>query len=172
MGKTDETICPGDDVVTVIDIKAKDNRIIPAGMDPSKILYDLSFTGSEASPEVSFKVDNPFDFPVDMFVQYHIKVEGSKSGALDPACDGNLMEPACNPNATPIKAGCIKSETDFTIMSVFFISENALFGLGSTAVTPYDCCPIPPARKNKPIIEYTFKILCECPTTSRNLRGS
>lgn len=172
MGETDETICPGDDVVTVIDIKAQNNRIIPATLDPSKILYDLRFTGSEASPEVSFKVDNPFDFAVDMFVQYHTKVEGSTAGALDPACDGSLMEPACNPRATPIKAGCIKSDVDFTIMSVFFISDNTLFGTGSTAVTPYECCPIPPGHLKKPIIEYTFKILCECPSTSRNLRGS
>ncbi len=169
MGHTDSTICPNEDVVTVVSINAENNRIIPENLDPSSIFYDLSFVGTESAPEVSFKIDNPFDFEVDMYIQYHYKAVGSSNGALDPACDGNIKEPGCNPSATTITAGCIHSETPFTIVSIFFVSNDPLFGTGSAKVTPYECCPIPDEDMNKPMIQYTFKLLCGCPTTSRQL---
>jgi len=170
MGKVDTTICPFIDAVDVIEIKADNNRIIPENLDPSSIFYDLKFVGTAEAPEVSFKIDNPFDFEVDMYIQYHSKAKASTSGALDPACVGRLEEPACNPSATSITAGCIKgSTTPFTLVSVFFISENSLFGDGSSEVTPYECCPIPSSDLQLPIIQYTFKVLCECPVTSRQL---
>jgi hypothetical protein len=103
MGETDETICPSYDAVTVLGIKTGSSSVVN-NLDPSSLFYDLKFLGTDASPEVSFKIDSPFDFATDMYIQYHEKVVGSTSGALDPACVGKPNEPGCNPSATSITA--------------------------------------------------------------------
>ena len=176
MGKTESTICPSNGIISTLQVKSENNKVIPSNLDPSSIFYDLAFSGTAAAPEVSFKIDSPFDFNVDMFVQYHKKVAGSTAGALDPACATKLQEPGCNPSATPITAGCIKKPDgeSFALVSVYFISSNSMFGTGGgSSVSPYQCCQVPASDAAKPIIEYTFKVLCSCPTSipSRLLRG-
>lgn len=67
MGPTDQTIRPGHEVVTVLDIKSEDNRIVPQTLDPSTIFYNLNITGSRATaPEVSVKID----FDVGIYIPY------------------------------------------------------------------------------------------------------
>jgi hypothetical protein len=176
MGNTDEDVCPFNpefDAVTVLHIKTDNNDIIPEDLDPSSLVYEMAFSGSAAAPEVSFKVNSPFDFDTDFYVQYHTKAIASLSGALDPACDSYISEPGCNAAATKITAGCIEgaSGVPFALVSVFFISEDSMFKNGGDGVSPYECCDIPDADKSKPIIEYSFKVACGCPTTERLLRG-
>lgn len=123
---------------------------------------------------VSFKVDNPFTFNVDMLIQYHFHPKGSTNGGLDTKCVNRLDQPGCVPNNPSITAGCLKvgaGEIPFALVSVIFISNNPLLGQGGTDIVPYECCPIPPEDKTKPKVEYTFKIMCACPTVSRKLRG-
>jgi len=174
-GKTGETICPtgGRNIISTLSVRADDNRIIPVGLDPSELFYDLKFVGTEIAPEVSFKVNNPFEFNVDMMIQHHIRPTGSTRGALDPKCVGRLNEPSCKPLSADVTAGCIRAGNDppFTLVSLFFISENPLFGEGGSGIEPYKCCPIPAEDVGKPIIEYTFKIECACPSIARHLRS-
>jgi len=108
MHGTGSSLCPSNNGVTVKSVKAENNKIVPTDLDPSSIFYELNFTGTEAAPEVTFKLDSPFSFDVGMYIQYSEKVSGSSSGALDPACIGNPVEPGCNPSATSVAAGCIK----------------------------------------------------------------
>lgn len=183
MGDVDTTICPPNsygtvDTVTTLRVKSENNQIIPDDLDPSSIFYDMSFGGTSVAPLVSFKILNPFDFPVDMYIQYHEKAFGSSNGALDAVCVDRPLEPECAPDAPLITAGCIDhpgpNKLDFALVSVFFVSSESIFGLGGQNVDPYECCPIPESDANTPIIEYTFKILCECPpepTSYRQLRG-
>jgi hypothetical protein len=174
MGMTGKTICPTspNGIVTTLGLSTDDDRIIPAGLVPSELLYDLRFFGTDAAPEVSFKVDNPFDFKVNMMVQYHNRPTGSINGALDPNCIGRVNEPACDPTSPAIKAGCRRGHegVPFALVSVFFVSENPLFGNGGSGIQPYKCCPTPAGDLDKPMIEYRFKILCGCPNVARQLR--
>ena len=179
VGDTDSTICPDQDVIVLYGVKSDDNRIVPAGLDPSSIFYDLKFKGNSSSPEVSFKIDNPFDFAVDMLIQYHFHPKGSTKGGLDTNCTSRLNEPGCVPQSPSITAGCLNigggvtagaGVVPFAMVSVIFISDNPSLGSGGTDVEPYECCPIPTGDLTKPMVEYTFKILCACPTTSRKLR--
>jgi hypothetical protein len=168
IGKTDDTICPGYDVVNVLSFKTGQGHIVPVGLDPSSIFYGMSFKGTSLSPEVSFKIDNPFSDSKNMLIQYHKHPTGSTRGALDPACNVLLAEPGCNPTASAITAGCVAHEgkQPFTLITVFFVDDV----LGSSDPSPYECCPIPAADKGKKLIEYTFKVLCSCPV-SPSLRG-
>ena len=170
MGVTEGNLCPGNvDAVSTLEVKAMNNVIIPAGYDPSGMFYNMSIGGvAGVAAEITFKLDSPFEFPADMFVQYHKKAVGSSKGALDPSCDAKLQEPGCNEQATTITAGCIHpvNEPAFALVSVFFISTESLFGSGAADAVPYECCPIPTADQGKPIIEYVFKVLCECPSGS------
>jgi hypothetical protein len=81
-------------------------------------------------------------------------------------------EPSCDPASPDVQAGCIRVGDDcpFSLVSVFFVSENPLFGVGGSGIEPYKCCPIPAGDVDKPMIEYTFKILCGCPNTAQHLR--
>ena len=123
-------------------------------------------------------MNSPFeDFSVDTFIQYHKKAVGSVNGALDPDCIDELAKQNCDTQAVPITAGCYvppDGGTPFTVVTVYFVSSNALFGLGSSTADPYECCPIPELDPvNGPfIIAYEFEILCDCPgeSTSRMLR--
>lgn len=169
MGETDETICPGYDAVGTMAVKTQSGSIYPPRMDPSNMFYDIEFGGTPESPEVSFKLDSPFEYKVDVYVQYHKHPEDSTGGGLDPACIGMPQEASCNPDAPSIKVGCIKPMDDkpaFSLVTIFFRDDQ-----GTTGTVPYACCPVPAADVGKPMIEYTFKVLCECPDgTSRNLR--
>jgi hypothetical protein len=169
MGETDETICPGYDAVGTMAVKTQSGSIYPPLLDPSSMFYDIQFGGTAESPEVSFKLDSPFDNKVDVYVQYHTHPYGSTSGALDPACKGMPQESACNPSAPSTTVGCIKPFDDkpaYSLVTIFFRDDH-----GTTSAVPYECCPVPAVDLGKPMIEYTFKILCECPDgTSRHLR--
>ena len=112
VGSIGETICPtsGRNIISSLSVRAYDNRIIPVGLDPSDLFFDLKFVGTEIAPEVSFKVNNPFDFNVNMMIQHHIRPTGSTRGALDPKCVGRLDEPSCQPVSPDVTAGCIRAE--------------------------------------------------------------
>jgi hypothetical protein len=164
MGETGVTICPEDtDVVKLIE---------SIGVSPPEdqdIIYNLEFLGGN---EISFKIKNPFESNADVYVQYDDKVG---SGAfMDPKCSKDLNVPGCNPdNASTITAGCRTKpgHTSFSIVSIYFVSNDSY--LGSGGATVYKCCHPDPATIETPVVEYTFEIQCECPTTrnGRNLRG-
>jgi len=137
----------------------------PIALDPKDIFYDLQFLGSGVTTEISFKLDNPFDFDVGMFVQYPNRPTGSSHGALETNCVGDPVESACNPASLPIKAGCYSAgvHIPYTLIQVYFISDNPIFGGGGLNVNQYECCPIPAADDDKPIVQYTFRIECGCP---------
>jgi hypothetical protein len=172
MGVTGATLCANDpNSVVLIDIETENDNVIPSGFDVSQIIYDISMSGDTVAPEVTFKVDNPFPFPVDMYVQHHKKV--GSHGAMDPACDKDLQQPGCDLFADAITSACIKpgGETPFSIVSIFFVSTDTSFGAGS-GVEPYVCCDQEASTVGDPIVEYTFKILCACPMDARRrLRG-
>jgi len=167
MGKTGGDICPtsGRNIISTLKVKAERNVSFPVALDPTDFFYDLQFLGSGASTEISFKLDNPFDFSVGMFIQYLNRPTGSTHGALETNCVGDPITSSCNPASLPIKAGCISAgvQVPYTLVSVFFISQNPIFGGGGLNVKPYECCPIPAAEDGKPIVQYTFRIECGCP---------
>lgn len=172
MGATSSTVCmPVDSVKTVTTIELKVGDSTLGISDPTDLIYDISHSGTIDAPQVTFKVDNPFDFDVDMYVQYHEK-KGSK-GAFDPACLKDIQKPGCHTNADAITAACITpaGHTPFSIVSVYFVSTESIFANGTDAKI-YECCNQDANTLDNPVIEYTFEIKCECPMDSRNLRGA
>jgi hypothetical protein len=173
MGATSSTVCtPVDsvDTVTMVEVKVGDST--PGILDPTDLIYDISHTGTSYAPQVTFKMDNPFDFNVDMYVQYHEK-KGSK-GAFDPACLREIQKPGCHTNADTVTAACIApvGRTPFSIVSVYFVSTESIFANGGGAKID-QCCnqEATTLLNDDPVIEYTFEIKCACPMESRNLRG-
>jgi hypothetical protein len=173
MGATSSTVCmPVGSVKTVTMVELKVGDSTPGIPDPTDLIYDISHAGTIDAPLVTFKVDNPFDFDVDMYVQYHEK-KGSK-GAFDPACLKDMQKPGCHTNADTITAACITpaGQTPFTIVSVYFVSTETIFNSGATDAKIYECCNQDESTLPNPVIEYTFEIKCECPMDSRNLRAN
>jgi hypothetical protein len=173
MGVTGATLCANDPTngVVLIDKKTENDIVIPSGYDVSQIIYDISTSGDDVAPEVIFKVNNPFPFPADMYVQHHKRV--GSHGAMDPTCDKELQQPGCDLLADDVTSTCITpgDETPFSIVSIFFVSTDSSFGAGS-GVEPYECCGQEASTVGDPIVEYTFKILCACPMDARRrLRG-
>jgi hypothetical protein len=173
MGVTGATLCDNDqNGVVLIEKKTGNDIVILSGYDVSQIIYDISTSDDNVAPMVTFKVDNPFLFPVDMYVQHHKKV--GSHGAMDPACDKELQQPGCDLLADNITSACITpgTATPFSIVSIFFVSTDSSFGAGS-GVEPYACCDQEASTVGDPIVEYTFKILCACPLVDarRRLRG-
>lgn len=168
-GFNDATICPDKDIISTLAVKVDNGIIVPEGLIPSSLFYNLEFTGTSATPELSFQIDNPFDFEVDILVQFHSRPPEGGGYALDPACEASLNTPDCNPDVADIfTAACPPSrdptKAASTIVSIFFISDNPLLGAGGGSdVQPFECCPIPDEDANKPMIEYTFQVMCECP---------
>jgi hypothetical protein len=176
MGETSSTVClPVGSVKTVTLVELKVGDSTPGIPDPTDLIYDISHAGTIDAPLVTFKVDNPFDFDVDMYVQYHEK-KGSK-GAFDPACHKDMQKPDCPSSAYTVTAACLTPAehtpyfTPFTIVSVYFVSTESIFYNGATDAKIYECCNQDENTLHNPVIEYTFEIKCECPMDSRNLRG-
>jgi hypothetical protein len=170
MSKTGDTVCPNDtEAVVLIGTKTEGGSVVPSGSHIDDIIYDISFSGDSIAPEVSFKVNNPFSVPVDMYVEHDKKV--GSLGAKDPSCSKDLDLGPCKTDALDITAACMRpsNELSFAVVSVYFVSTEACFGEGSDATGPFVCCEQPESTKGDPFVKYTFKILCECPVTSRRL---
>jgi hypothetical protein len=169
MGKTSDTICPGTEGVVLIGSKTEGGSAIPSGSHVEDIIYNLSFSGDSNAPEVSFKVDNPFNFNVDTYVEHEIKV--GSLGAKDPACLNDINSGHCDTEATEITAACMSrpNEIPFAVVSVYFVSNDPCFGEGTVSAPPFECCEQTDATLDYPYVKYTFKILCECPATQRLL---
>jgi hypothetical protein len=169
MGKTGDTICPGTAAVALMGSKTQGGIAIPSGSHIEDIIYGLSFSGDSNAPEVSFKVDNPFDVDVAMYLEYEKKV--GSHGAKDPACAKDPALGHCKTDALEITAACMRplNEAPFAVFSVFFVSTDPCFGVGSDSLPPFECCEQEEDTLNNPFVKYTFKILCECPATQRRL---
>jgi hypothetical protein len=170
MSKTGDTVCPNDtEAVVLIGTKTEGGSVVPSGSHIDDIIYGLSFTGDSNAPEVSFKVNNPFSVPVDMYVEYEQKV--GSHGAKDPACAKDTELGHCKVDALEITAACMNplNEIPFAIFSVYFVSTDACFGVGTTSSPPFECCAQEADTLNDPFVKYTFKIMCECPVTQRRL---
>jgi hypothetical protein len=169
MGETDSTYCNGTGVVFL-------SAIGPDPPDGVDIIWGITSGADTAGmPTVIFKVNKPFDNTTDMYVQYNEKV--GELGAADAVCVGETDVADCNSNATEIEAACMEpkgSGLSFTVVSIFFVTNDAAVGTGG-AVEVDDCCYEDPATKaaSTPVVEYTYEIYCTCPVvTARRLRGS
>jgi hypothetical protein len=164
-GVTGSTICPDTNVVSMLGFEGS---ALPIDLD---ILFDLEFTGTPTVPTVTFKVNNPFGWSADIYVQHHRDV-AEIAGALDEDCDGQVDIGSCNPTAA-ITAACLAphGQTPYTVVTVFFVSNDPFLGIGGGEVDK--CCHQAASSIGTPVAEYSFAIHCGCPSdTSRNLRGN
>jgi len=170
MGTTGTTLCVPNDGVVLVGTKTGSGNFVPDGFTSDDLLHNIVQNGDMT---VSFKVDNPFDFAVDMYVQHHVFAQESVNGALDAACNKKLAEPACNENADTITAACIEHGGDpFSLVSIFFVSNNSEITGEDSDAEPYECCHQEESTKGSDygIVEYTFKVLCACPSEVRRGR--
>lgn len=164
------TECPaGGDKVTTRLRKGEPLGHMPAGKD---LIYNLQVDGERTDRTVSFSVDNPFDFPVDMYVQYETRV-GQFS--TDPSCEAELAKPACDADgASVITAACDDhphlDRPPFALVNIYYVSREASF-LSDGYVTNddgyvYECCEQEEGTKGDPLVHYALKIDCGCPTAT------
>jgi hypothetical protein len=83
--------------------------------------------------------------------------------------------PGCNPSASEIEVACMSpsgTSLSFSIVSIYFVTNDVDVGTGGAEVN--QCCHEAEATKaiSTPVVEYTYEIMCTCPMTDRNLRGS
>eukprot|EP00529_Nitzschia_sp_RCC80_P007295 CAMPEP_0113453290 /NCGR_PEP_ID=MMETSP0014_2-20120614/7282_1 /TAXON_ID=2857 /ORGANISM="Nitzschia sp." /LENGTH=1307 /DNA_ID=CAMNT_0000344681 /DNA_START=135 /DNA_END=4058 /DNA_ORIENTATION=+ /assembly_acc=CAM_ASM_000159 len=159
---TSSDVCPGDaDVVTLL----KSTGTLPEG---EPVIYGLEFIpGDDGSPQVKFKVDNPFVGKSDIYVKYGKKVAG---WGTDPACDKKFNVDGCAPNAydeAEITAGCTVHEGSepYALVSIYFASkENEFLDAGASLDK---CCHGPDYETmyGYEIYEFIYEIKCECPST-------
>jgi len=157
----DDLCLPGG-VVSLLKVTTASGEVLPADYDIQTILYGLDITTTD--DEVTFKVDNPFDFAVDMYVSHAVQAAGSTSGqALDQACDKAPQVPGCNPDASVITAKCISHPggPSFSIVTVAFVSNDSSIQTSDAAL--YECCELEKGTESYGTISYTFEVLCECP---------
>jgi len=160
-------LCLPQDGVALLETKTASGDVVPAGFVADDLLFNIVQNGDMT---VSFKVDNPFSFPVDMYVQKHVFAAGSVNGALDADCEKSLQEPGCNESTELVTAACIENGAEpFSIVSVFYVSNNAEITGEDSDAEPYECCHQDVATKTPEygIIEYTYKVLCACPSVLR-----
>jgi len=169
MGTTGSTLCLPADGVVMLEAKTGSGQFVPENFMPDDLFFNVVQNGDMT---VSFQVDNPFDFDVDMYVQHRVFANGGVNGALDAACTKQVGEPACNEDTEAITAACIDhGENPFTLVSVFYVSNNDVISDEDSNAELYDCCHREESTTGADygIIEYTFKILCDCPTSSRRM---
>lgn len=189
-----------ENIITLLDLKTETLEVIPQGWDPTTLFYGmlhhknpklnggLAETLDELAGEVSFRIHHPFgaETPMNIFMQYHF----INQSFLDPACDLQPEALGCPGTASPLYlAGCIEPAiggTPFTVVTVLFVPPSThqevseslfdLFGKGGQGIEPFPNCPSPNAddpqwlHGGSPVIEYTFKILCDCPEVEATRR--
>ena len=152
MPLTGDQICPGVNVVKPLFVTEEEGDFI----------WDISFaTSPEGENLVKFKVDNPFNTPADVYVQYHENSVGVL-GALDAKCVQSPLQPGCFPGASEITAVCLSldGKKPFTVVTIFFVTADSEI-IGSVATVP-ECCYETPRQGPIGKVAYTFEIYCGC----------
>jgi hypothetical protein len=166
-GSSGGDICPG-----VLAVKPLANTV--QNLPPSELFYGISFGGTEEAPEVSFKVDNPFEENADIYIQYENHIAEGEPGRKD-VCEKFPNTPGGNPAASEVTATCwvpVDGSTPFTVVTVYVATTDE--SVVPSDVTIPECCyeeeELDPLW-NK--VMYTYAMFCRCPkadTVSR-LRG-
>jgi hypothetical protein len=159
---TSAEACPnGAEVVKLLGSKGT----LPAG---EPVIYGIEMIAADdGSPQVKFKIDNPFQGKTDIYVKYGKKVA---NWGLDPACDKKFFVEGCAPNAyeeAEVIAGCTThGEAEaYTLVHVYFASkDNEFLDVGASVDI---CCRGPDygSMYGYEVYEFTYEIKCECPST-------
>jgi choice-of-anchor A domain-containing protein len=158
---TSDEACPnGAEVVTLLSSKG----VVP---DAEPIIYGIEMIADvDGSPQVKFKIDNPFDGKSDIYVKYGKKVGNY---GLDPDCDRKFFVEGCDPNAyeeAEIIAGCTSHDgiDPYAIIHVYFASKDNEFADFGGEVDR--CCHAPDytSMYGYEVYEFSFEIKCACPT--------
>ena len=183
LGMTSKTICSkapeGFDSIALLDMKTPAFEEVPAGVDLEAIFHGLMHhQGSDdIAGEVTFSLHHPFGADVEMntIIEYHVvgdivdnDGQGATNVVLEPTCELQSGK-GCPPEPTPVyRAGCIQPKSGgppFTVVTVVFVAaaadNAALLGDGGQGINLYPICPN--TLSSLPMVEYTFKILCDCP---------
>ena len=168
MHNTGDSKCPGYDG-NIVDMLAVQGYPLPVGEGvDADVIYDIQFEpDAGAHGQVSFKVDNPWEFNTDVYVEFHEEV--GSHGAFDVECVRDLNKPGCDPGADTITGICInRAGKKFTIVNVYFVTADDTY----FADTPEDlvvpeCCEYYDhnGATGLKMAKYTFEIQCECPSS-------
>jgi hypothetical protein len=167
MPNTSDTVCPG--TMGIVSLVSTHGGV-PEPAPP--IIFDISFDEADPKiPHVSFKVDNPFEADADIYVRYHTSA-GHVAGAFTPDCEKQLAVPGCHMAASTISAACFAPSghpTAFSIVTIYLVSADSSLATITGDAKVDECCEQEPNLLALPVIGYTYKINCGCPTMSRQL---
>jgi hypothetical protein len=141
---------------------------------PAELFHGISFGGTDEHPLVTFKIDNPFDAPADVYVQFNQPLVTSDGVGSENVCEMDPDVPACNPGEVKeITAACLTYEgkTPYTVIDVFFVVAGDSISISGQAVTIPECCYEEEATSAQKKFHYIFVVYCACPEEqSFNLR--
>lgn len=162
LSDTGETVCPGSQESIVTDVKVSAVGV-PSG---DEIIYGIvtDIAPNDNGKIVKFKVNNPFDSSVNIYVKHGKEKNTDIAHFIDDKCDPLIdTVSGCDIGAEEITAACIQfeGETPFAIVQVYY-ADNIF---PNTDLEVDQCCHAD-LESSVGVIQYTFKIQCDCPTVN------
>jgi hypothetical protein len=164
--------CPGSDGMGIVRAKVTGAAETKGDID---LIYGITQTDGSS---IKFKVNNPHEADVDVYVKYH-KPTVTAGGGWSEACDKEGV-PGCGAMGGEIEADCLYAEGHpFSLVQVYFVDKSADGAIKAiTGGAEIDECCVENGGATPPpavTAQYSFLLACECPpsgSSSRALRGN
>lgn len=156
---TSTTTCPNNPA-PLVSLLAQKGPSLP---EDGVVFYDINpNAGNDDFRDVTFRVNNPFDAPADIFVK-HVEDENENGFQSSKCAYLEDVPSGCDVGATVIEVACrkIDGKQPFAVVIVYFASQG--IDLSGDQAEIDVCCKPPDYESTVGVASYTFEVKCSCP---------
>lgn len=140
------------------------------------ILYDLQpYAGELSERSVSFRINNPFETPADVYVSRKERSPDNDDFLLSTCNGAPDVGPGCLPdigdlNKLTVPCTTHPGQSPFAVVNIYYVSQGGDFVGVDPGAEVKKCCVDDPAKRDEyasagyNTVHFSLQIKCSCPT--------